>query len=257
MARVRSPNFPVISLPQAVERIEVIYDHEQTVPADRETLAKHLGYSGLNGASSKIISALSKYGLLEEMPDKSFRVSKLAMAIMHPSSNEEKTDALREAASGPILFQRLNEQFGGQRPSETNLRSWLLRNGFARSGVDSVIKAYNETMDLVGASHTAYKEPHQRGGALQPFTGGSASAPEERQERPRMTTAFMEPTEPFSVEMLKGRVRVVGELSNKEDAQTLLDFLKSAISFLPTKSTAVALRGDDHTQAPDDDDFDL
>ena len=66
-----------------------------------------------------------------------------------------------------------------------------------------------------------------------------------------MTTAFMEPSEPFSVEMLKGRVRVVGELSNKEDAQTLLDFLKSAISFLPAKSTAVAIR------VRDSDDFDL
>lgn len=252
MARVRSPNFPVISLPQAVERIEAIYDREQTVPADRETLARHLGYGGLNGASIKMISALGKYGLLEETADKQFRVSKLAMAIMHPASEDEKRDALREAASGPALFQKLNEQFDGQRPSETNLRSWLLRNGFAKSAVDNVVKAYGETMDLVGASDKSYKDSPQP--VVKTAVGtsvGSSSA----QGRSTVTPAMVFPQEPFSVEMLKGRVRVVGDLSNKEDAETLLEFLKSALAFLPDKTTPPV--GEDMTQGPDYDDDDL
>src|SRR4051794_4310429 len=116
MARVRSPNFPVISLPQAIERIEAIYDKEQTLPATRETLAEHLGYSGLNGASIKMISALGKYGLLELVDGRGFRVSKLAMAILHPANDQERSDAVREAAHLPALFQKLTEQFEGGRP---------------------------------------------------------------------------------------------------------------------------------------------
>jgi hypothetical protein len=253
MARVRSPNFPIISLPQAVERIESIYDQEQTVPADRETLANHLGYSGLNGASLKMISALGKYGLLEEMPNKQFRVSKLAMAILHPASAEEKRDALLEASRGPALFQKLTEQFEGQRPSETNLRSWLLRNGFARSAVDNVVKAYGETMDLVGESSGAYK-------------GTVAQAAPVREVRPQMhygggpAVAFDRPAqnmgEPFSVELMRDRFRVVGELVSKADALKLIDILKMAANLLPERAEALFPEDSDHSQAPDHDDDD-
>lgn len=249
MARVRSPNFPILSLPQAVDRIERIYRAEQTVPADQYTIAQHLGYSGLNGASLKMISALRKYGLLEDAGQDALRVSPLAMAIMHPASEAEKRDALREAANGPALYRKLNEVFEGRRPSETNLRSWLLRNGFSQSAVDNVIKAYSETMDLVGASEEGYRAtvpavvaaPEKR--APMHYGGGAAMA------------VAHEAAEPFSVELLKGRVRVVGELSNREDAQTLLDFLKSAMGFLPEKSARRA--ADDSFSDPDTEGVDL
>jgi len=237
MARVRSPNFPVISLPQAIARIEVIYKKEQTVPATRETIAEHLGYSGMNGASLKIISALGKYGLLEETKDKHFRVSHLAMAILHPADEREKTDALREAADGPILFQKLNAQFEGRRPSDTNLRSWLLRNGFSASSVDSVITAYGETMDLVGGESGAYNAPDAK------------PDPQERvqpeRRHPTMVAGTMvspprqmSTSEPFSVELMRDRFRVVGELASKADAQKLIDILKMAVNLLPDRAEA-------------------
>jgi hypothetical protein len=251
MARVRSPNFPVMGLPDALNRIDLIYDREQTVPADRETLAEHLGYSGLNGASLKQLSALIKYGLLEDAGDKRLRVSKLAMAIMHPASEQEKADAIREAAQGPALFRHLEEQFDGQRPSETNLRSWLLRNGFSKSAVDSVIKAYNETMDLVDRVGRSYSAPTSSviptatkvrsavATAASTFYGGGPAIP------------AMPPGDPFSVEMMKGRVRVVGELSNKGDAKMLMDFLRMAIAFLPEKGQDSSPLAEDTTQASD------
>ena len=252
MARVRSPNFPVIGLAAALERIEKIYAREQTVPADRETIAAHLGYSGINGASLKVISALGKYGLLEEMPDKTFRVSQLALAIMHPATEQEKADALREAASGPALFQKLDSLFEGKRPSETNLRSWLLRNGFATSAVASVISAYGETMDLVSGIDEVYKAPEA------PSNLQVMSA--ERNSKVHMSAIVAPPphamvaNEPFSVELLKGRVRVVGDLVTREDAKTLLDFLTSAMAFLPEKPEKPIFMAEDMTQAPTDED---
>lgn len=233
MARVRSPNFPAISLPAAIDRIEKIYAKEQTIPASKETVAEHLGYSGMNGASLKVVSALIKYGLLEETKDKNFRVSPLAMAIMHPASDEERTDALRQAADGPALFQRLNSQFDGRRPSDTNLRSWLLRNGFASSAVDSVIAAYSETMDLVGGIADDFKAPEVA--AVEPSPNRTAQAP-----APTMTAGTIvspprrAPTsEPFSVELMRDRFRVVGELATRADALKLIDILKMAATLLP------------------------
>lgn len=250
MARVRSPNFPVISLPEAVERIERIYLKEQAVPAERETLAQHLGYSGMNGASLKVISALGKYGLLEEVGEKQFRVSHLAMAIMHPADEQEKHDALREAASGPVLFQKLNAQFEGRRPSDTNLRSWLLRNGFAASAVDSVISAYSETMDLVGGVEDVYKAPETND------SDAPVSRARERSAPAMATTMAMSqrsasPGEPFSVELMRDRFRVVGELASKADAQKLIDILKMAINLLPEREAATPMQSGDEM---DDDD---
>jgi hypothetical protein len=242
MARVRSPNFPILSLPQAVERIETIYDREQTVPADPHTIANHLGYSGLNGASLKMISALRKYGLLEVAGPDAMRVSALAMTIMHPASDGEKREALREAANGPALFRQLNDVFGGQRPSETNLRSWLLRNGFAKSAVDNVIKAYGETMDLVGGPDEGYRA------SVPAVVAALEKRPSMHYGGGTAVAVAREASEPFSVELLKGRIRVVGELSNREDARTLLNFLNTAIGFLPETKAANEVTDDETTE---------
>lgn len=233
MARVRSPNFPVISLPAAVERIEKIYAKEQTIPAARETIAEHLGYSGMNGASLKIVSALLKYGLLEETKDKQLRVSPLAMAIMHPANDQEKADALKQAGEGPVLFQRLNAQFEGRRPSDTNLRSWLLRNDFSTSAVDSVITAYSETMDLVGGIEDVYKAPEAKQEDAPQLQTRERSSPTMTAGTMASPPRYAPSSEPFSVELMRDRFRVVGELASKADAQKLIDILMMAVKLLP------------------------
>lgn len=254
MARVRSPNFPAISLPAAIDRIEKIYAKEQTVPASKETVAEHLGYSGMNGASLKVISALLKYGLLEETKDKNFRVSPLAMAIMHPASPEEKEDALRQAADGPALFQRLNSQFDGRRPSDTNLRSWLLRNGFASSAVDNVIAAYSETMDLVGGITDDFKAPEVN--AVEPSSSRAAQAPSPTMAAGTIVSPpSRAPTaEPFSVELMRDRFRVVGELATRADALKLIDILKMAATLLPEDVPSQYVAG---TPEADSSEYDL
>lgn len=245
MARVRSPNFPVISLPAAIDRIQKIYAVEQTIPATRETIAKHLGYSGMNGASLKIISALSKYGLLEEVKDKNLRISQLALAILHPANDQEKVDALKQAAGGPILFQKLNTQFEGRRPSDTNLRSWLLRNGFATSAVDSVITAYSETMDLVGGIEDVYQAPKAEQADTPPLQVRERPSPTMTAGTMVSPSRYAPSSEPFSVELMRDRFRVVGELASKTDAQKLIEILKMAVSLLPDRASNERVMADD------------
>lgn len=156
MARIRSPNYPGISLPEAIQRVKEIHGEEQHLAADKGVIAKHLGYGGLNGASLKVISALGKYGLLEEVQGDKLRVSKLALAILFPENENRKADAIREAASKPALFGELLDQWEGEIPSDANLQSYLIRRNFAQSAIDKVIKSFRETMDLITPQNEAY-----------------------------------------------------------------------------------------------------
>jgi hypothetical protein len=144
-----------MSLPEAIQRVTLVYKNQHTHGAPREVVAKSMGYNSLNGASATSISALVKYGLLEGRGDE-IRVSDRAMRIMHPQSHEEKSEALREAAASPELFREIAEKFPGRMPAEEVLKNYLIRDGFAPNAVPSVILAYRETNEFVEREAGAY-----------------------------------------------------------------------------------------------------
>ena len=51
--------------------------------------------------------------------------------------------------------------------------------------------------------------------------------------------------EPFSIELLRDRFRVAGELTSKADAEKLIEMLKLAANFLPETPTPIAEIDDD------------
>ena len=148
MARIRSPNYPQISLPTAIERVAMIFSKEHQHPAPKEVVVKDMGYNGIHGNSLGALSALSKYGLLERS-GQDYKVSERAIAIIHPLDDKSKAAALREAAQAPALFSEIFEHFKGQLPSDDNLRSYLIRKGFAESALTSAIDSLRETMKFI------------------------------------------------------------------------------------------------------------
>lgn len=149
MPRIRSPNYPQLSLPEAINRAKLIHAAENHLAAPKDVIAKHLGYNGLNGAALTAISALGKYGLIEEANGDKVKVSALALSILYPKSPEEKNTAIEEAALKPALYAEIHNEWDGHRPSDENLRSYLIRRNFATEAIDRVIKSYRETIDLV------------------------------------------------------------------------------------------------------------
>ena len=149
MARVRSPNYPQISLPDAIKKVGQVFSRENRHPAPKEVVVKHLGYGGVNGASLGALSALLKYGLLSEK-DGSYQVTDRALAILHPKDQAEKQEAVVAAARSPALFADLGDQFKGDPPSDDNLRSYLVRRGFSPSSLSNVIRSYRETIEVAG-----------------------------------------------------------------------------------------------------------
>jgi len=156
MVRVRSPNYPALSLPEAIEAVTKIHTAEQHLAAPKEVVAKHLGYASFHGLAARIVSAVEKYGLLEDVNDDKVKVSPLAMSILFPSGPEEKQRAINEAAFKPPLFAAIKEEWQGERPSDQNLRVYLVRKKFGSDALDRVIEIYKETMDLVTQDSEAY-----------------------------------------------------------------------------------------------------
>jgi hypothetical protein len=146
MAGDRSPNYPIISLADAIGRVGLVYEKERQHAADKMVIAKDLGYGSLNGLSRSIISALVKFGLLTEDNDQ-YRVSMDALdVLLHSSGSPERVAALQKVAFLPPLFSELRASFGATLPSDENLRAYLVKRGFNPNTVSNVIRSYRDTV---------------------------------------------------------------------------------------------------------------
>ena len=155
MPKVRSPNYPAVGLGEAVVLIEKIWDKaHRTRMADEAAIAA-MGYH-VHGKSRTLLSALKKYGLLEEEADGSY-VSDQAMCILLPGSDDEKLSALQQAARKPELFAELAVSHA--RTSDTVLRSHLLRQGFSKRGAEQAAAAFRETVKIARLDSDAPSPP--------------------------------------------------------------------------------------------------
>lgn len=150
MTRMRSPNYPAIPLKQAVDLIDKIFRADRTNVIDKDVAAEHMGYSGLNGRTLKLLGALSAFSLLDKVGKGKVRVSKIAVSILHGIDDAEKRDALLAAASTPALFKRIREAF--DQPSDKTITSFLMKEGFTDAAVGPVLKSYNETNAFLAAN---------------------------------------------------------------------------------------------------------
>jgi hypothetical protein len=157
----RSPNYPSMTLEEAVEKTRAVYQQEHKNAAARQVVAAALGYNGLNGASLSRIAALSSYGLLEKAGSGSLKVSPDAVSILvldegHPT----RTAALQKLAFTPKLFAELKQKFGNELPSNINLKHFLIQEkDFLPKAADEVIRIYRENLELV----TEAGEPYDGG----------------------------------------------------------------------------------------------
>jgi hypothetical protein len=224
MARVRSPNYPQLSLPDAIDRAARVFAKEHRHKAPREVVAQHLGYKGLNGASHGVISALLKYGLLDQEGE-TLNVTDRTIAILHPSSPTEKKQALIDAARSPALFSELLEQFSGQLPSDENLRSYLIRRGFSPSSLDGVIQVLRETMELVGDEDQHAEASAAPSVGQAPPARAAASAPEYEE--------MSRPTAKSSVTIESDHLRVSAILFDQAQVARLIQILSANKLMLP------------------------
>ena len=241
--RIRSPNYPAISLPAAIDKIRALYDAQHTHAPPREVIAKNIGYNSLNGASATVISALNKYGLLQREGE-DLKVSERALRILIPHSNDERAAAIKEAAEDPPLFGELTERFPGQAPNEALLRNYLLRKSFAPSAVSGVITAYRETSEFVsrhgGAQDSGQEHaPHE---APRMHTTMDFSPPELKQATPLPAVSE---EEPYRVTLSRTGIEIAARLKTVEDVEELIQALNAWKQLVkPAGSRSLPPRGE-------------
>lgn len=156
MARTRSPQYPVIGLKEAVDKVRMVWNKDYTNELPRHVVAEHMGYNSLNGKSLGVLSAAGKFGLLTGRGDET-RVSLLAVKILaHETGDPERVDAVRDAALLPALFSDIEGKFGAGKASDQALRSYLLTRGFTHGAADAAIRAYRETEEFVDSECSGY-----------------------------------------------------------------------------------------------------
>lgn len=150
MTRMRSPNYPAISLSQAIVLVDKIFRADRTNVIDKDVAAEHMGYSGLTGRTLKLLGALSQFGLLDKTVKGKVRVSKTAVSILHGTTDDERNQAILAAARSPVLFRRIAEAFDD--PSEKTITSFLMKEGFTDRAVAPVLRSYRDTNAFLAAN---------------------------------------------------------------------------------------------------------
>lgn len=200
MAKGRSPNYPQMPLEEALERVQKVYNAEHTHTADKEVVAKVLGYSSLNGASIGAIGTLRRYGLLEDEGD-GLKVSDDAVTVLElPKGDSERSAALKRLAFMPNLFAEIKETFGDTLPSDVNLRHYLIKKKFLPKAADEAIRTYRANLEFVAGESKEYNK------------GGKEA--ESKQGEPPMHTPSAKPigTQGNSVQPPPAPPAIQGEL---------------------------------------------
>lgn len=161
MAKSRSPQYPIVSLQEAINKARLVWEKDYQSELPREVIAEHMGYKSLNGKSLGILSTVGKYGLLEGRGDQT-KVSDLAVQIFaHDKGEAERADAIQKAAAEPVLFKDIAEKFGSHSPSDQALKSYLITRGFTLSATDSVIRSFRDTEQFVKSEVSDYDSETQ------------------------------------------------------------------------------------------------
>ena len=162
----RSPNYPAISLREAVSKAREIYGEMHTHPADKLSIAKVMKYGGINGASSTVISALQKFSLLEPVGDE-LKIPESALnVLLHSTGEPERKSFIKDVAFQPTAFADLYERYQLNPPNDNVVMAYLIKKGFNPKSVSTVIRTFRDTIEFVkeeGAfdetSNSALTEP--------------------------------------------------------------------------------------------------
>ena len=157
--RHRSRNFPIYSLQEAIDKVQLLKQAEGASWTPTDIAIKHWGLSLKGSTGLRTLGALDQFGLLEDEgtgKNRRIRPSVLAGRILGHPGKEERRKALQEAALNPPLYQEIWSRHKGQLPSDDNLRWDLTGKGEPHKGdlnekaVGRFISSFRATLEFAG-----------------------------------------------------------------------------------------------------------
>jgi hypothetical protein len=149
MKKVRSPSYPTLSLPEALDRARTLYKKEHRAEIHPKMAVSYWGYVPSSSGGRLIRKALEAFGLLEG--NGMVRISDKAHRLLIDESGPERDRLLAETALLPPLHAKLWERYRASPPSPRELRlKLILDDGFNENAVDGFIQNYLKTLDFAG-----------------------------------------------------------------------------------------------------------
>lgn len=139
ITKQRSPNAPGAPLEEAIEIAKRLYLAIRGASVKPDVAVKSLGYSGLHGAALTVLGVLTQYDLINRAKGL-VSITPLALRIIHPTSDSQKAEAIREAAVAPRVFQELQQEFHECAPNV--LENHLIHQGFIPDKAKKVASVY-------------------------------------------------------------------------------------------------------------------
>ena len=196
----RSPNYPVIPLRKAIERIEALYVQYKRHLVPIGVAHEKWGYKAHSGAGNQAVAALRSYGLIDVSGDGESRQIKLSERGYHIVENHRERPALLKAAAlGPSIHSELWKKYGDQGlPPDDVLRHHLkFDRNFNPESVDGFIARLRDTITFAGldSSDKISDTPAADDGTLDDSGGGEGNDG-ARMNPPVVTNPPKEPPPP-------------------------------------------------------------
>ncbi|MFH5804509.1 hypothetical protein [Alienimonas sp. DA493] len=181
-ARQRSPNYPSVGLPDAISRATRLYEGVGTAGASPDSAAKLIGYSKNHGTARMTMSALKKFGLVEERNGRVVPAKLTVDLANFPPTHPRHGAALRTAALSPTIYRDVYTRYRphGVLPPDDVLGPELVADsGFLPDKVEGFLADFRGSLVHAGLLRgntlaDAEQAPH---GAAPELAAFDASAP--------------------------------------------------------------------------------
>jgi hypothetical protein len=116
--------------------------------------AKLIGFASAHGQAYSALSALKKFGLLEEKDGRVVPTQRAMEVASLPDTDPRRLKTIRDAAISPAIYAELFELYRDTNiPSDETLAGELVAyKGFNPNGVKEFLKAFRETIEFSGLS---------------------------------------------------------------------------------------------------------
>lgn len=152
--RQRSPNYPTVGLEEALERVGKLFKEDGRAGAPTEIAAKHIGYSAAHGQAYSVLSALKKFGLLDEGKGRVFPSQRAIELLNLPANDPRRLQALKDAALSPPIYKELVEQHAktGLPGNEALEAELVTYKSFNPKAVAGFVRDFRATLEFAGLS---------------------------------------------------------------------------------------------------------
>jgi hypothetical protein len=151
-SRQRSPNYPAISLRAAIEKTRLLYQADKKAGALVDAALKHMGFSRKHGQAMAVLSAVKKYGLVDDVDGRVVPTQRAIDILVFPDTDERRLRAIRESALSPAIYRELYERYKSTGiPSDETLRAELIADKhFNPNAVEDFIQDFKDTLIFSG-----------------------------------------------------------------------------------------------------------